>query len=277
MDAVSAPAPEVSEAPKKRLFSRFPEKTYLYSRVNKFLYAPVPKAACSTIKAQLYQFYRAQPRHSTPLPVFLPRDFSGKWFHLYMHGKFSLSTASPKEAEAFLEDKAVYRFTFVRNPLSRLASAFLNKFVEHRFDEEQWEHALPTLRRIHGEDAMPLTHSLTFAQFVSDVCQAENKQLDKHWQPQHHFINPELGFHVGRVENMARDFRAIAARAKLPPELMQANRTKSETLPDDAYWDMDADQLRSLPALPKTAQLYNPELEAAVRDRYSDDFRIFKY
>ena len=40
---------------------------------------------------------------------------------------------------------------------------------------------------------------------------------------------------------------------------------------------MNANELRELPSLPRTEQLYTPALERAVRDRFKIDFETFGY
>ncbi len=256
-------------------FSQYPEVTYFFNLRQKFIYAPIPKAGCSTIKSLIYQLCKAES--DKKLPVFLPHEYSRKWFHVFMDLNFTLSTLPDESAEKVLSDPTMFRFAFVRNPLSRLASAFLNKFVRDRFDQEQWEHTEPTLRRIYGPKARALSHTISFAQLVEDVCRTEDLKLDPHWRPMHTFLNPDRGFRIGRVETMAEDWPEIASRTKLPADLTRENQTETAALPEGAYWAMDANELRSLPALPKTAQLYNPELEAAVRERYRRDCEVFGY
>ena len=148
-----------------------------------------------------------------------------------------------------------FKFTFVRNPLARLASGYLNKFVRDRFDSEQWEHTSPTLQRIFGANAHPLAHSISFVQFVEHVCETPDQQLDKHWRPMHTFLNLDLDLFIGRVETISRDFDTIRQRVGLPAGLTQENKTdraEGSELPADEYWAMAADDLRALPSLPKT-------------------------
>ena len=209
-----------------------PEAAYFFSVSHNFIYAPIPKAACSTLKAILYRIYRTE---SPSLPLFLPRDYPRRVFHVFMDGNFTLSRLKPERAKRLLRDPEVFKFTFVRDPLARLASDYLNKFIQHRFDSEQWEHTSPTLQRIFGANANPLSCSISFVQFVEHVCATSDQQLDKHWRPMHSFLNLDLDFFIGRVETMSRDFDTIRQHTGLPAGLAHENKTDRAENSETAY------------------------------------------
>jgi len=258
-------------------FRSFPEAYFIFSKVYRFVYAPIPKAACSTVLSLIYRKFRSdQP----DLPYFLPEEFGHAQFHDFMGTYFNMSQLQTEEAEAFLADPEVFKFTFVRNPLDRLASAYLNKFVKERFNSEQWFHTLPVLQAVHGRRADHFKHSISFAQFVVYLRRTMDEILDKHWRPMHCLLSPKATFFVGRVEALEESYEIVRRRTGLPAEIWQANRTPrraDESLPDAEYWSMDADALRALPSLPQTRQMYDERLEAIVRKRYQRDFKLFRY
>ena len=81
------------------------------------------------------------------------------------------------------------------------------------------------------------------------------------------------------MENFKQDLSEIGKHLGLSLQPLHVNRTerKETHLPNDAYWAMSPDQLRRLPALPATGQMYNRELEGVVRKRFSADFRVIAY
>ncbi len=257
-------------------FKGYPEETYFYNPRYRFLCAPVPKSACSSLKAILYRLELLDQPH---LPAFLPRDYAGLSFHVFMDRTYTLVRQTAEDARAILRSPAVFKFAFVRHPLDRIASAFQNKFVTERYNSEQWEHTLPVLKAVLGGNARPILDSITFEQFVSYLVGTRDPDLDKHWRSQHTFLAPGIDFHLGHVENFDADFRSFAEQLGLPVNAIHANRTRRNhtPLPDESYWTMTPDQLRRLPALPSNCQMYSLELEQAVRGRYATDLTQFGY
>jgi hypothetical protein len=257
-------------------FKDSPERTYFYNSRYRFLYAPVPKSACSSLKAVLY---RLEVLDHPDLPAFEPHDYAGLSFHLFMDQTYTLARQTTEVARSILEAPDVFKFTFVRHPLERIASAFQNKFVTEKYNPEQWEHTLPVLRALLGENARPESDAITFEHFVSYLVRTPDAVLDKHWRSQHTFLAPGIDFQLGHVESFDVDFRRFAKRLGLPVDVVHANRTpRNQTLlPDEPYWTMTPDELRGLPALPSARQMYSSELEQALRGRYAADLMRFGY
>lgn len=113
-----------------------------------------------------------------------------------------------------------FKFTLVRNPWDRLASAYaflkaggMNAH-DRRFAERH-------LSRYH-----------TFEDFVTDWVTEQNVTRYYHFQPQAHFLcvdgrPPRLDF-VGLFENLAEDFPLICERLGVKAELGLLNRTQGE-------------------------------------------------
>lgn len=257
-------------------FQSYPEATYFYNARYRFVYAPVPKSACSSLKVILY---RLQLLEQSGLPVFNKRDFGGRSFHMFMDFSYTLSRKTAVEACDILRSPDIFKFTFVRHPLDRIASAYLNKFVAERYNSEQWEHTMPVLKNFFGEKVNPFSDAITFEQFVSYLTRVPDDALDKHWISQHCFLAPDIDFHIGRVEDFDVDFRKFAKRLGLPVEAIHANQTGPSRveLREEPYWNMLPDQLRKLPVLPPNRMMYSPELEQAIRRRYVVDIDRFGY
>jgi hypothetical protein len=111
----------------------------------------------------------------------------------------------------------LFKFTFVRNPWDRLASAFfflksggMNEF-DAAFAEE---HLAPY------DD---------FEQFVCEWVDENSIQLFFHFRPQMHYLAVnqrlmKLDF-IGRFERLADDFRTVCHRLGIAPNLAWTNRT----------------------------------------------------
>jgi len=103
----------------------FPESTYLIDESRSLVYLPIPKVACTSLKTWFLQ--TAPGIEITPDPetwkVNLWLGEAGR--------RYLLSDLAP------LRDDGYFRFAFVRDPWSRLVSAFLNRIVGRGIEYQQ--------------------------------------------------------------------------------------------------------------------------------------------
>ena len=102
---------------------------------------------------------------------------------------------SPEQATRIVNDPSWTKAIFIRDPLTRFLSAYLDKIVNHPY----------RMKKLH----------LNFEQFVGKV---ENGFKDPHWNPQCALIDckkwlPRLNF-IGRVSTIAQDTKNLLKRVK---------------------------------------------------------------
>lgn len=147
-----------------------------------------------------------------------------------------------------LVDSGLFVFAFVRDPLARLHSAWVNKIV----DAER--HGRRNIFRCHG-----IHYGMSFSDFVQRVCQLEDHQLDRHIRSQSWFLTDRFGIlpsYVGQLERFAQCWDELCAR--IP------------TLGHVAHINKGAHGMDYLAAYD------DKTLSLAVR-RYEKDFRLFGY
>ena len=110
--------------------ARLAQASYVSTK-HRYVYLEVPKAACTRIK---YIIHSLEQLH--PVPVTFDRLPETRLF-MFIHdrerfGMPSLIDFPEDETGRILSDNRYFKFTFVRNPYSRLVSAWTNKlyFVE---------------------------------------------------------------------------------------------------------------------------------------------------
>lgn len=213
----------------------------------------------------------------------------GQWLHLLDHGRFHhgeihddhadlLKWGVPHHRDAFVSAMKTgprLRFTMVRNPYRRLASAFTDKIFGYQKDGRRYR-AGHLHRQLHayGVTFDPRSSVIEafrgFVRFAVDTLRdGRPMPADPHWTPcfDHLLFNvqrdpawrPDF---VGRVETLRPDLVTVARRAGLP------DGSVPERLPRE--------NATSLGPVPISA-LYGPEELALVREAYATDFEAFGY
>ena len=164
------------------------------SRRLKFVYVETPKVACSTIKRVL-QLLEVD-RDAT----LVPDD---------VHDREASPLLSPFDSsfdidELFGGEAGYFVFAFVRNPFSRVLSAYLDKVINNA-----WEKArlLPGLGFSPEED-------VDFRSFLEAVASLSEYDRDIHWKSQSYILQPGTVSYdfVGRFENFPAAFQAVVKK-----------------------------------------------------------------
>ena len=223
---------------------------------HRYLYVETPKAGCTTIKAMLQAHEgRLSARsgfddaHRTQdLKIRGPRDDLKRFFEILASGD-------------------AYRFTFVRNPFSRVLSAYLDKIC-NRFPSGNWNTGPQSCERVQRERrlrrkglGLPLHGEISFIQFLEAVLSADACDLDVHWRPLHLLTRPDLIEYdfIGRFEQFDQDLHYIAYRLGMSPIADERGRSHRT----------DAGE--------KIQQYYNARCAGIVREIYRHDFELFGY
>jgi hypothetical protein len=242
--ATAAPLPLSAYARIWGVWGRDIRKFALIDPDRRFLYATNPKAANSTIRRLLW-------RHRGV-------EVTAPDLQRVLHGSSGPYVTLPDlafdERKSVLTEPGVYRFSFVRNPYSRLRSAFRQKILQPALHES----AAPYLANIAwSEPRQP-----TFAEFVRLVVDQSDARMNIHWKPQHLCLGQgvvDFDF-IGRVERFEDDIRTVLDRIGADKGLYQPKASVNRLPPSQA---------------PETA--YTDEMAAAVFARYRRDFDQFGY
>jgi hypothetical protein len=214
-----------------------------YSHKHAYMYVETPKVSCSTVKRVLQLLevgwdaalvpQNVHDRTASPLPKLWQE--SGPLEELFRGPKF-------------------FRFSFVRNPYTRVISAYSDKIVDNA-----WERArlLPAL----GLENKP---NVSLLEFLTAVRSQPNEKRDIHWMPQSTLLQTQTIRYdfIGRFETFGAGFQRVLERIA-PGSWQRAKGVRVDTHRTNAK--------------KKVAQLLGPEERDLVLEIYGDDFKQFSY
>lgn len=170
------------------------------------VYVNNPKVACSTIKLALQRAQLSQPDY---LPAKSVHDHEGS--PLLTWPDVDSAQAAQHLADAFV-------FSFVRNPYTRLQSAYANKILEPQKNG--------AFRRSAGFDKDDVPD---FDDFVEALTKKPAHKHNPHWRSQ--WINLSIDAirfdFIGRLERFDADWAEIAARLRLPANPERAGKVSA--------------------------------------------------
>jgi hypothetical protein len=155
---------------------------------------------------------------------------------------------------------AAHRFAFVRDPIRRAESAYLNKVIRKSARaDRRWVRRVTELQGSLGLSTDP-DQELTFDQFIAALEAQEPLWMNTHWRPQHlNLMHPLVEYDiVGRLENYSAALAEVRQATGMPDVPVEIWRNAS-TRPDKGLFDG------------------RPGLLRRVRDLYAVDFELYGY
>lgn len=208
----------IPAAPRKRMaeagYALRPEKIgydMYYGGSGAYLYQPIPKCACTTIKTLLLQMEG------------LPVDDNVWRRHQKEYNGFPGTNhlTTQEQLDIFEGRTDTFKFVIVRNPYARLVSAYCDKVLL-----KPAPYMIRKIRKAAVAQGVRLSDPITFEQFAGVVSRQSLPEMDPHYRPQYYegrFAIVRYDF-IGRMEAMPHDLvyalerigapEAIIARAK---------------------------------------------------------------
>ena len=179
---------------------------FIYLEEKSFVFAYVPKVACTNWKALL--------RYLSGFPDYLDSALA---HDKRVNGLVYLSDV--EKWREILDDPAIPKYSFVRNPFTRVLSAYLNKFEPLAQGEGEW--LGPYFKAVYQailayrQQAGHAETTVTFGAFLDWLAHSGQPQIDnEHWTPQARILSPESVRYdfVGRFENLKADAALLMDR-----------------------------------------------------------------
>ena len=212
---------------------------------HRYVFVEMPKVASSTIKLRLmnHEALGLDVKIGNPHPTPLESPFV-KPYQLDRQGLTDI-----------MEDPVFLKFCFVRNPFTRILSAYLDKIARSEREKRQ------ILRHL-GHDPNDLSRDVSFRDFLSTLKTMPRAQMDKHWRPQAlQSFSPYLthGF-IGKFEHIDRDLKRLSNLVGL-----------------DLVTEATVHNAHKTAASDKLGEYYDDECVALLTEIYAQDFKQFGY
>jgi hypothetical protein len=209
----------------------------------RFLYVETPKVCCTTIKRTLQ--YVVTDGDLTRIPAQVhDRDAS----------PITPVPGQTPIADIFFKDPGVFTFCYVRNPYTRILSAYLDKMIDNA-----WE-----FNRLAPRLGLSLEQRPSFLEFLQAIVSIEDIKRDIHFRSQVSMLQPNrINYdYIGRFESFSRSFPELLKR------LFPENLEKLLAIRGDAH---------RTEASARLGQFYGDTEIALVRAIYDADFHAFGY
>ncbi|MCB9993054.1 MAG: sulfotransferase family protein [Hyphomicrobiaceae bacterium] len=220
----------------------------------KQMFVSNPKAGCTTVKKAMFL---SEARNNGDL--ILRNEIERNTSIVHKKNPFKeFSNLTEKEKNWFFYSEDIFRYTFARNPYTRILSAYLDKFV-HSKDSAAGRNFLKRHK-------VPDTAVLHFAEFVRLVAEEPHWDRDVHWREQYLLTRPDVinYSYIGRFERIDEGF------AELRLHYPEAERSLVAS-------DLGGNAVNKTSAASSMPDHYDDQTIELVARIYSRDFEAFGY
>lgn len=212
---------------------------------HKYIYVETAKVGCSTIKDALQ-------RMELDYPELIRDDFED------IHNRKKSPLLRPMQTwglDRLLENPDYFVFCFVRNPYTRILSAYLDKIVKSYPQKKQILIAM-------GYDPSDLSKEVSFQNFVDVVCSQSVSEMNPHWRVQYYQTFQDCIHYdfIGKLENFEHDTAYVFRKVKMN------------------YTNYYRSEIRHATKSKKfLCEFYSDSLKEKVYQKFKIDFEYFGY
>nr|WP_246624599.1 sulfotransferase family protein [Oceanobacter mangrovi] len=180
------------------------------------------------------------------------------------HPQRCIRQLTDRELNHILASPEWLRFSFVRNPYTRIVSAYKDKIYNRDLDG-----------RFLEKLGWPYRYTPDFSTFLQIIAEQPEKQMDWHWRPQSSLLMHDLiDYHwLGKMENFNADMEPVLRRFDDGRENLARQQLNSRlNATDRASRDNTNQQRQKIP----TPTLTDADVQL-IRLLYAEDFRRYGY
>lgn len=225
-----------------------------FSPKYQYIYIATRKVACSTIKHMLQTAEIGDDGYSDRVTSGNQYGYSDFLLNIHDARNWQLAHPTNETERRSMADQARLTFCFVRNPYSRVLSAYLDKIHSNGNRRKAF---LAPFFNDEERAAMPIS----FVEFLKLVAGQEADVMDGHWRPQYHHLKSfNLNYNmVGSFEKLNADLDVVIKKI------------------DGAILHYKSDILEHSTGSSKKIDFYSDDAIDLVKMIYRDDFDRLGY
>ena len=191
----------------------------------KLIYLPIAKNACSSLKRLMASLGGLELRKGEDIHHKLDAECTGLQFE----------DRDDHEIRMALSDPDWMRFVVLRDPLDRLVSVYVEKFVLNRTIPDQVPTIGPAYQAVLSKNDISsddYDRGITFREFAEYILSEEPERLNGHWRPQSEYLGQIPFTHlydVKRLDRLAQDLQSHIGRDIALPR-MNVSRERNTDL-----------------------------------------------
>jgi hypothetical protein len=237
----------------------FPFGDYIVDPSRRLVCAAIPKNGCSDLKHWFISLVEPQKLADPSFRL-----------HMYCRATHTLSQHSSARRAELLRDS--FTLAFVRDPLSRVVSAYVEKFVRPA-PNELFEPGREVLEQV----APGRSEGITFREFVRFLEEAPDEHLDQHWRAQSSFIDGVRVDLLGRMEHLRGILDILGAELGMPARsATRRNATGYTEARGEMLADVASAELHRRGVLPPASDLLDDALRERVAARFRNDVMLYE-
>jgi len=252
-----------------------PCRQYLVNHNKKFIYCPIPKVANSSLRLWVLRIHKQESKSSDINCEYSKENIK------YANKYLTLSRYGDCERGELINDETYFKFVFVRNPWSKLVSAYLNLVVDNdKFSIKQLEPMYIFLRK---DCSLIESQRLTFREFIIYVYNTPDEEINYHFKSQYLFFGDYSFNFIGKYEFLESQIGLIMNKLAITVPLPKINFNNYCNYDCQINCCADCDVstlnifLNQNGKFPHWKSFYNPELINFVGTRYKLDIAKFGY
>jgi hypothetical protein len=237
----------------------FPFGDYLYDPARRLVCVAIPKNACTDLKHWFVSLVE-------------PGKLAEPGFRLHAYVRATHTLAGKPRAEAERVVRESFTLAFVREPVSRVVSAYVETFVRPG-PGALFEPAREVLAAL-GVEA---SRGITFREFVDFLERTPDEELESHWRPQACFVRGVRIDLLVRMEAAAPVLEGLGRELGMPPrEARRPNATGYTPASGALMAGVSSGELHAKGVLPPVLDLVDDGLRRRVVSRFAEDAVLYE-
>jgi chondroitin 4-sulfotransferase 11 len=207
------------------------KNNYVVLPDHKLIYLVTPKSGCTSILSNLGLSYNI-------------KTYTEEGREIHSHPDFITELRIIRK-----KYNKFFKFTFVRNPISRIVSCYKDKILGHENYENYY------FDNYHYK----IKSDISFEEFIKVISNIPDFLADRHFKSQYFSIVKNNKYkidYIGKIENIDYDWQKLAIKYNLNSKMPHKNKSDS----NNNYFDF-----------------YNIKTAELIYRRYKNDFKYFGY